>query len=151
MPSDLLGLTRLSGNSNNRIQLTNNENLKNLMPGVENVVPWLLMPELMPMQRELEIDKEEISESERERGIFYSLTVAQLSWVLFSTVLSCFKRWHDCIFRHLCGRRWVSFVSLISCLSVARFNFKSWTHFHEWLLAHRTHHRTRRTRRDTGS
>lgn len=40
----------------------------------------------------------------------------------------------DCIFRHLCGRRWVSFVSLISCLSVARFNFKSSSaHFHEWL------------------
>lgn len=40
-----------------------------------------------------------------------------------------------CIFGHLCGRQWVSsFVSLISCLSVARFNFKSSsTHFHEWV------------------
>lgn len=105
------GAAKLSDNSNNRIQLTNNENLKNLQP----------------------------TQSNSGRALHSAMTTNASTSVSYPLPLSPapLSPWFpltDCIFRHLCGRRWVSFVSLISCLSVARFNFKSSsTHFHEWL------------------
>lgn len=104
---------KLSDNSNNRIQLTNNENLKNLQPTQSNSGSAL--------------------HSAMTTNAATSVRQSPLSLPL-CTPLSLSFPLTDCIFRHLCGRRWVSFVSLISCLSVARFNFKSSsTHFHEWL------------------
>lgn len=104
---------RLSDNSNNRARLTNNENLKNCAAASNS--PMTTKHNVSPCSTEQVLSPDS----------FYE-------WVV---------GWHDCIFRHLCGRHWVSFVSLISCLSVARFNFKSWTHFHEWLTT--TGYRTR--------
>lgn len=107
------GSAKLSDNSNNRIQLTNNENLKNLQPTQSNSGSAL--------------------HSAMTTNAATSVRQSPVPPPLHSPLSPSFPL-TDCIFRHLCGRRWLSFVSLISCLSVARFNFKSSsTHFHEWL------------------
>lgn len=99
-----------SDNSNSKTQLTDNENLRNVQPGW-GIVPWLPGSQL-PVAGEA---------FRRQLTDVLSATPSSL-WTLGWLHISIFM--------------WSSMgvvVSLISCLSAMRFNFKSWTHFHEWL------------------
>jgi len=110
-------------NSNSKTQLTNNENLRNVQPGLRTedwgIVPWLLGSQLpvdgVPFPRQL-------------TDVLSAQPTSQPTHQTIKPLLS--NRLHISTFM------WSSMgvvVSLISCLSAMRFNFKSWTHFHEWL------------------